>query len=199
MKGQILDFSMQSGGLITGEDGNRYEFTGTECKEQGIPTRGMMVDFALDDNGKAISVYKALNARNTGHTTTSLHQSSNINGSQLSLPNLFIDTLAKRYATFSGRASKREFWGFVLFQNIAIFVLLVIGGVLGDEGALAGLASLGTIIPFWAVSARRLHDIGKSGWFILVSIIPLIGVIWLIILWCQNGMPEDNQYGNVPE
>lgn len=199
MKGQILDFSMQSGGLITGEDGSRYEFAGTEWKEQGIPARGMQVDFTLDDNGKAVSVYKALNAKHTGNAAASFSQPPNISGSQLSLPNLFIDTLSKRYAAFAGRASKREFWAFVLFQNVTVFVLLIVGGIIGDGGSLCGLASLGMAIPFWAVSVRRLHDIGKSGWFNLVSLIPLIGVIWLIILWCQDSMPEDNQYGGIPE
>lgn len=196
MKGQILDFSIQAGGLISSEDGKRYPFKNEEWKEQGIPTRGMKVDFDVDEDGQAVAVYKALGASSTG----------NKNG-QLSLFALFLETLTKRYAQFSGRASRREFWGFALFSVVAALAILFVAGIMLeiDEGLSIVLVNLYWIfvialyIPSLSVSVRRLHDTGKSGWWNLISVIPFIGQIWLIVLWCEASVNEDNQWGGLPE
>ncbi|HHK5575832.1 TPA: DUF805 domain-containing protein [Neisseria polysaccharea] len=197
MKGQILDFSIQNGGgLISGEDGKRYPFKSEEWKEQGIPTRGMKVDFDVDETGQAVALYKPLGASSTG----------NKNG-QLSLFALFLETLTKRYAQFSGRASRREFWGFALFSVVAALAILFVAGIMLeiDEGLSIVLVNLYWIfvialyIPSLSVSVRRLHDTGKSGWWNLISVIPFIGQIWLIVLWCEASVNEDNQWGGLPE
>lgn len=196
MKGQILDFSIQAGGLISSEDGKRYPFKNEEWKEQGVPTRGMKVDFDVDEDGQAVAVYKALGANSTG----------NKNG-QLSLFALFLETLTKRYAQFSGRASRREFWGFALFSVVAALAILFVVGIMLeiDEGLSIVLVNLYWIfvialyIPSLSVSVRRLHDTGKSGWWNLISVIPFIGQIWLIVLWCEASVNEDNQWGGLPE
>lgn len=196
MKGQILDFSIQAGGLISSEDGKRYPFKNEEWKEQGVPTRGMKVDFDVDEDGQAVAVYKALGANSTG----------NKNG-QLSLFALFLETLTKRYAQFSGRASRREFWGFALFSVVAALAILFVAGIMLeiDEGLSIVLVNLYWIfvialyIPSLSVSVRRLHDTGKSGWWNLISVIPFIGQIWLIVLWCEASVNEDNQWGGLPE
>lgn len=198
MKGQILDFSIQNGGgLISGEDGKRYPFKSKEWKEQGIPTRGMKVDFDIDETGQAVAVYKALGASSTG----------NENG-QLSLFALFLEALTKRYAQFSGRASRREFWGFTLFATGAVVAILFVAWIMFEinEG-LVGIVlfyldwifAIALVIPHLSVGVRRLHDIGKSGWLYLISVIPLIGPIWLIVLCCQASVNEDNQWGGLPE
>lgn len=198
MKGQILDFSIQNGGgLISGEDGKRYPFKSEEWKEQGIPTRGMKVDFDVDETGQAVAVYKALGASSTG----------NENG-QLSLFALFLEALTKRYAQFSGRASRREFWGFTLFATGAVVAILFVAWIMFEinEG-LVGIVlfyldwifAIALVIPHLSVGVRRLHDIGKSGWLYLISVIPLIGPIWLIVLCCQASVNEDNQWGGLPE
>lgn len=197
MKGQILDFSIQNGGgLISGEDGKRYPFKSEEWKEQGIPTRGMKVDFDVDETGQAVALYKPLGASSTG----------NKNG-QLSLFALFLETLTKRYAQFSGRASRREFWGFALFSVVAALAILFVAGIMLeiDEGLSIVLVNLYWIfvialyIPSLSVSVRRLHDTGKSGWWNLISVIPFIGQTWLIVLWCEASVNEDNQWGGLPE
>lgn len=197
MKGQILDFSIQNGGgLISGEDGKRYPFKSEEWKEQGIPTRGMKVDFDVDETGQAVALYKPLGASSTG----------NKNG-QLSLFALFLETLTKRYAQFSGRASRREFWGFALFSVVAALAILFVAGIMLeiDEDLSIVLVNLYWIfvialyIPSLSVSVRRLHDTGKSGWWNLISVIPFIGQIWLIVLWCEASVNEDNQWGGLPE
>lgn len=209
MKGQILDFSIQAGGLISSEDGKRYPFKNEEWKEQGIPTRGMKVDFDVDEDGQAVAVYKALGASSTGGVTTVLQNASqtrNENG-QLSLFALFLEALTKRYAQFSGRASKREFWGYMLFRMVAVvaifFVAVIMFAINESLGSifnlLCWLFGIALVIPDLSVGVRRLHDTGKSGWWYLISVIPLIGWIWLIILWCQASVNEDNQWGGLPE
>ena len=210
MKGQILDFSIQNGGgLISGEDGKRYPFKSEEWKEQGIPTRGMKVDFDVDEDGQAVAVYKALGASSTGGVTTVLQNASqtrNENG-QLSLFALFLETLTKRYAQFLGRASKREFWGFALFSAVAEVAILFVAVIMFEINESLGgifillywLFVIALVIPHLSVGVRRLHDTGKSGCWYLISVIPLIGWIWLIILWCQASVNEDNQWGGLPE
>ena len=209
MKGQILDFSIQAGGLISSEDGKRYPFKNEEWKEQGVPTRGMKVDFDVDEDGQAVAVYKALGASSTGGVTTVLQNASqtrNENG-QLSLFALFLEALTKRYAQFSGRASKREFWGYMLFRMVAVvaifFVAVIMFAINESLGSifnlLCWLFGIALFIPDLSVGVRRLHDTGKSGWWYLISVIPLIGWIWLIILWCQASVNEDNQWGGLPE
>ena len=209
MKGQILDFSIQAGGLISSEDGKRYPFKNEEWKEQGVPTRGMKVDFDVDEDGQAVAVYKALGASSTGGVTTVLQNASqtrNENG-QLSLFALFLEALTKRYAQFSGRASKREFWGYMLFRMVAVvaifFVAVIMFAINESLGSifnlLCWLFGIALVIPDLSVGVRRLHDIGKSGWWFLIVLVPLIGPIWLIVLCCQASVNEDNQWGGLPE
>lgn len=94
---------------------------------------------------------------------------------------------------------------FVLFNVIFAIVALVLDNVLGiasedlGYGILYGLYSLAILLPTWAVTVRRLHDVGKSGWWIFISLIPLIGGIWLFILTLTDSQPGDNQYGPNPK
>jgi uncharacterized membrane protein YhaH (DUF805 family) len=101
-------------------------------------------------------------------------------------------TCLTKYVDFEGRASRSEFWWFFLFQIIVIVVLSMLLSVLGS------LASLALLLPGIGVAVRRLHDIGKSGWWILISLIPLIG--WLIaIYWAiQPSQTETNKWGAPP-
>ena len=117
--------------------------------------------------------------------------------------NYYIAVL-KKYAVFSGRATRAEYWYFVLFNIIAIVVLsvadIILTGVTEKNiGFLNIIYSLAVLIPSLAVAIRRLHDIGKSGWWLLVSLIPLIGSIWLLILMVTDSAAGDNQYGPNPK
>ncbi len=105
------------------------------------------------------------------------------------------------YAKFSGRATRSEFWWFVLFYVIVYVILGALSGVYsasGEPNMLFGILLLifvlGTIVPYLAVGARRLHDIGKSGWWQLIAIIPLVGLV-LIYFWAQKSQEGSNQYG----
>ncbi len=102
--------------------------------------------------------------------------------------NYYIDAF-KKYAKFEGRAGLSQFWYFILFN-------IIIGIILGFiSHGLSGLYGLIVLIPGLAIGARRLHDINKSGWMQLVSLIPMVGIIWLIILFAKKGDIVSNDYG----
>jgi len=103
----------------------------------------------------------------------------------------------KKYADFNGRARRKEFWMFFLFNLIVAIVLGVIDSMIGIP-VLGLIYSLGVLLPSLAVGARRLHDTGKSGWWLLLGLIPLVGLI-LIIFWVMDSNPGDNQYGPNPK
>lgn len=107
----------------------------------------------------------------------------------------------KNYAEFSGRARRKEFWMFTLIHLIITYGLIILGGVLELQflSVIAGIYILGAIIPNLAVSVRRLHDTGKSGWWILVSLVPFIGGIWFLILAATEGDTGANEYGPDPK
>jgi uncharacterized membrane protein YhaH (DUF805 family) len=111
----------------------------------------------------------------------------------------------KKYADFSGRARRREYWGFVLFNIIISVVLTVCDVVLGTYsaaasiGILTGIYALALLIPGIAVSVRRLHDTGRSGWWLLIVLVPLIGAIVLLIFMLIDSQPGQNAYGSSPK
>jgi uncharacterized membrane protein YhaH (DUF805 family) len=110
----------------------------------------------------------------------------------------------KNYTNFQGRARRKAFWMFALFNIIAIVVLSVVEGLIGlrsegSYGILSGLYSLAVILPALALAVRRLHDTGRSGWWILIGLIPLVGPIVLIVFYVTDSQPGTNQYGPNPK
>ncbi|MBC8054290.1 MAG: DUF805 domain-containing protein [Sphingobacteriaceae bacterium] len=115
----------------------------------------------------------------------------------------------KNYAVFSGRARRTEYWMFVLFQIIFAGAAAVLDNLLGltfsigetslPYGYLYLAYGLAMLIPGIAVFVRRLHDVGKSGWFFFIGLIPLIGAIWLLVLACTDSQPGENEYGPNPK
>lgn len=115
---------------------------------------------------------------------------------------LYLDVL-KKYAVFTGRSDRKECWMFILFNFIITFTLSYIGGFLGSGiGALISMLVLlycfAVFLPSVGVSIRRLHDTGRSGWFMLIGVVPIIGSIILIVLMAMDSQPGDNQYGPNP-
>ncbi|MCA1935912.1 MAG: DUF805 domain-containing protein [Asticcacaulis sp.] len=110
----------------------------------------------------------------------------------------------KNYATFSGRATRSEFWWFALFQFIVILVPAALGiseranGSFGIFSTLQLLISLGLFLPSLALSFRRLHDTNRSAWWLLISLVPLIGGIVLLVFYCLKGTEGPNKYGGGP-
>lgn len=100
----------------------------------------------------------------------------------------------RQYADFRGRATRKEYWLFVLFYAIFAAVACVIDYLI-DYPIFVMVYTIAMICPSLAVMARRLHDVGKSGWMMLVSIIPVIGGIWLLVLLLSASKPEANKWG----
>lgn len=104
----------------------------------------------------------------------------------------------KEYANFKGRARRKEYWMFVLVNMIISFVIGFFSGLI-DMPMLGSVYSLVLFLPSLAVGARRLHDINKSGWYLLLMLLPLIGWVWLIILHAKEGDEGPNEYGADPK
>lgn len=110
----------------------------------------------------------------------------------------------KKYAVFDGRAGRKEYWYFNVFSFFIIIVLSVIDMMTGTFnvtvglGLLGGLYTLAVLIPGIAVSVRRLHDTDRSGLWLLINAIPIIGMLVFLVFTAQNSTPGDNQHGSNP-
>jgi uncharacterized membrane protein YhaH (DUF805 family) len=120
------------------------------------------------------------------------------------LPNPLISywklVVLERYAKFDGRSRRAEFWWYFLANVIISVVFNIIDAVIGSGmgagiGILGFIYSLAVLIPGLAVAVRRLHDTDKSGWWLLIALIPLVGLIVLIVFWATDGDPQPNRYG----
>jgi len=110
----------------------------------------------------------------------------------------------RKYAVFSGRARRKEYWMFSLFNVIIGGLLGLFEGMTGiaaqtDQSVLASLYALAVVLPGLAVAVRRLHDTGRSGWWLLIGIVPLIGALFLLFFFVQDSDPGSNQYGPNPK
>ena len=111
----------------------------------------------------------------------------------------------KKYKVFSGRATRAEYWYFILFQNLIFIALSVIDlftgtlGILLGFGLLSGLYMFATLVPTIAVAVRRLHDIGRSGVSLLFGLIPFAGPIIMLVFFVTDSQPGTNQYGPNPK
>tara|TARA_B100000941_G_scaffold78620_1_gene53743 strand:- start:36 stop:428 length:393 start_codon:yes stop_codon:yes gene_type:complete len=126
----------------------------------------------------------------------------------------YLKVMRDNYANFKGRARRKEYWMFVLVYVIILIACMVFDNVLGtvfmmDAGPLGeismgygwlySICSLVHFIPGLGLVVRRLHDVGKSGWFYLLILIPIVGWIWLLVLYCTEGQKEDNKWGPDPK
>jgi uncharacterized membrane protein YhaH (DUF805 family) len=119
--------------------------------------------------------------------------------------NWYLEVL-KKYAVFDGRARRKEYWMFTLFNVLISMTLGLIELKIGltglwksGGGPLSGLYTLAVLIPGIAVSVRRLHDTGRSGWWLLIALVPCIGGIVLLVFMIEDSQPGDNQYGPNPK
>lgn len=111
----------------------------------------------------------------------------------------------KKYAVFGGRARRKEYWYFSLFSFIVQLLFLVIDYSIGTLDLNTGTSLLFAIygvvvtIPCMAVSVRRLHDTGRSGWWFLIGLVPIVGALALLVFLLQDSKPGENQYGPSPK
>lgn len=117
----------------------------------------------------------------------------------------FLEALTKKYATFEGRARRSEYWYFVLFYVLAVIALSIVDIVVGTYheesgfGLFSGLFMLATIVPSLAVTARRLHDTDRSGWWQLLYLIPLLGALVMVLFMVLDSQPGANRFGPNPK
>jgi uncharacterized membrane protein YhaH (DUF805 family) len=105
----------------------------------------------------------------------------------------------RRYADFSGRARRKEFWFFYLIHLLVVVGLMAVDVAVGVDGYLPVIYALGVIIPAVAVGVRRLHDTGRSARWLLIGFIPVVGTIALLIFFVRDGQPHTNDYGPNPK
>ena len=210
MKGKVLDFSIQKGGgLILGDDGQRYLFVANEWQEQSLPLRDVVVDFeAAGKYAKGVYLLAQTVPQIQAATPTVKPKPFKAtDNKEPSLLDLAISAVKHKYLLFNGRASRKEFWAVMLFSvliSFALQLLYTLGFAISDNlGLLLALPfvifSLGMVIPQLAVSVRRLHDTDKSGWWLLLGLIPIFGTIALIVLFSLASSESDNHFGELAQ
>lgn len=121
----------------------------------------------------------------------------------------YLDILTNKYADFNGRARRKEYWMWTLYYTVILLFAIILDNALGLNFELLGqnlgygwlYVTIGIthLVPGLGIVVRRLHDVGKSGWFYLIILIPLIGFIWILVLFCTDGVKEDNKWGANPK
>ena len=107
------------------------------------------------------------------------------------------NALMNNYVNFNGRASRSEYWWFALFAIIVSFIATALE-IAAGVAFLNIIFSLAIFLPYLGLGFRRLHDLGKSGWWLLISFIPILGFIVLLVFFVMEGENHPNQYGEVP-
>lgn len=212
MRGQILTFDAETGGgLISGDDGNRYAFSALDVRGD-MPATGSSVDFVAAE-GYAREVIGLAPAPVVAAAQTT-PVSADYTGEDLSLWAYFVRAVTQRYAEGNGRARRKEFWGFNLFAWLLSLVPIILFSVaaaaidpsMQSEAAAGifvigflvfGLFMLGITIPSIAVYSRRLHDVGMSGWLYLLAFVPF-GNIFLLVVAFMPSQQQTNPYGPIP-
>ena len=112
-----------------------------------------------------------------------------------------LDPLVKHYADFSGRANRKQFWLYALWLCVVYIVIGILSAALGEKAgnAVIALVGLALLVPNLAMTVRRLHDTDRSGWWVLISFLPLIGGLILFVFELLPGTPGENRFGNQPQ
>jgi uncharacterized membrane protein YhaH (DUF805 family) len=105
-----------------------------------------------------------------------------------------VKTCLGKYVTFTGRATRPEYWYFVLFSFVASLIAAVVDALIGAGHVLASLVNLALFLPELAAAVRRLHDSDRTGWWCLIGLVPIVGVIVLIVFLCQKGTEGANRF-----
>ena len=199
MKGTLLEFNTHlNEGIISGEDGRRYSFFDSQWKDHIAPVRGQHVDFAVNDLNQAVAIYLIAESQSRS-SVNSIKMTHQIQAEDSYTILDWAIKCLKNYVNFSGRARRKEYWLFYFFQILLSFILGVILAFAGisDQGMdiVSGLLSLAFLLPNLAAGARRLHDVNRSGWWMLISV-TIIGLIPLFIWFVSETKPQSNQWGH---
>lgn len=208
MRGEVLEVSGDGDALVSGDDGVRYAFA-TRDVHGFIVERGDRIDF-VPLGGIATEI--VLLASGPARSRPLLGDSSRPDEGETS-PWGYFKRCMKKYIDGHGRARRREYWYFVLFRVIVIAVPVLLGGVIsaiwtdpGDDPSpvglgfmiLGGAAYLGTVIPNLCAMIRRFHDVGLTGWLVLLNAIPYVGSLITFIICVLPSEARPNTHGPVP-
>jgi uncharacterized membrane protein YhaH (DUF805 family) len=214
--GEVIYFDAERGvGFATGADGNRYVFDRHDLGAVERVAKGARIEFRPDgDRAREIAVAAS---RRTAVPVTAGQPAApaaafiDPRSRTTGLFGYFRRTLGTNYANFRGRARRKEYWGFVLFSTLLLIAVVTAGFLLGialgfDEERepvvttiAAGVAALALFIPSIAVTVRRQHDIGLSGWFLLLWLIPSIGALIVFVFTLVPTQKHDNKWGPIPD
>nr|ELR5042222.1 DUF805 domain-containing protein [Providencia stuartii]ELR5082320.1 DUF805 domain-containing protein [Providencia stuartii] len=203
MKGLILDYSIQENkGAINTDNGERYYFTGADWRESQLPKKGDVIDFEVDiENEKnAKMVYLALNDNrqvnriNLGYVGKPSNPVDYEAQERFSVVEWFTKTL-RDFGYFNGRSRRKEYWIFTLVLIGMFIITLIIDNAIFGTLALTYILGIVTLVPSLALIVRRLHDINQSGWFAIISFIPMVNWVFIIIIGCIETQQENNQWG----
>lgn len=207
MRGEILQYDNGTGeGLISGDDGQRYSFTLRQLLRPATLHAGLGVDFVPAD-GLATEIV-VLERAIPSHVSP-VRQGP----AELSPWGYFMKSL-RLYVDGNGRARRSEYWWFIFFETLIVAAPIIVGALIaatepsGVEGPatmiggliimLAGLIYLGFILPGLCVLIRRLHDVGLSGWLVLLGLIPYLGGLVLFVITLLPSQKQKNEHGPVP-
>ena len=109
----------------------------------------------------------------------------------------FVNVLKTQYTDFTGRANRPQYWYYTLFYFIVALLCSFVDTLLFGRMFLSGLLALATLVPNIAISVRRIHDLGKPWFWLLISLVPFVGGLFLLIWFCLPGESHDNQWGKV--
>lgn len=205
MRGRILGFSIQENqGVIIGEDGKEYRFWGNQWQSPNMPMQGDNVNFVTDMQGFVVSVNtqnQMFNPYQPPMQQVQMPLQPMLNNAQLSIEENygFFDWVKKcleNYINFQGRARRKEYWFFYLAMLATYMVAMMLDSLFSTDGIFYILTIFGLLIPSLAVTVRRLHDVDRSGWWLLISAIPLVGAIILLVLLATDTKPYPNKWGN---
>ncbi len=208
MRGEVIHYDDNQGvGYISGDDGERYGFTRADMKQLVSVGRGTRVDFTRDGVNARDIFLMAGAPSGFGRAPVVTDASDPDPG----LFGYFKRCVTAKYATFAGRARRKEYWSFVLFALIGAVVLGGTGfaidaamGVLDNGDApyftmgLVGVFWLVLFIPSLAVTVRRIHDLGLSGWFYLLIFLPYVGSLIIFVFTVMPTQKNENKWGPVP-
>jgi uncharacterized membrane protein YhaH (DUF805 family)/cold shock CspA family protein len=211
MRGEVFQYEEQQGfGFISGDDGKRYAFERKDLRRLVPIGKGTTVEFQVDAaSAREIFVVHGVMpgaAAQFGRDAVAAEPEGT------GLWSYFIRALTTNYANFSGRARRKEYWGYVLF--LLIFAAIVIGVAVAldvNSGNLdvsdelpvitisaIGLLILATLIPSIAITVRRQHDIGISGWFYLLIFVPYVGNMIIFVFTLIPSQRHENKWGPIP-
>jgi uncharacterized membrane protein YhaH (DUF805 family) len=236
MRGEVIYYDEAQGfGFIQGADGERYTFTAEDLRRQMPMAKGATVEFQPNGDkardifslrtpvsaqpdrrpSGAAPVVPASASNSVGNPPAPLHFGRfavDAGGAEpTGLWGYFRCALTEKYASFSGRAWRKEYWGYFLFWTLALFLICVAGliadGAAGNldqaEFPIYAVAAMGLFIvatfpPGLAITVRRIHDMGLSGWFCLLVFVPTVGALIVLVFTLIPSQARDNQWGPVP-